>query len=126
MSLTNSARLALLLTIVAVAPAYAHHAVEAFFDQDVEVEVHGVVERWLFRNPHPMLVINATDEAGNVVQWQVHFAPATVLSKRGFSPATFQPGDEVIATGHPSRQPGTHGLENRGITHADGSPVVPR
>ncbi len=70
--------------------------------------------------------MTVTDESGRDVQWQVHFPPATVLAKRGWSAETFQPGDEVIASGHPSRQPGTHGLEYRGVTRGDGGPVVSR
>ena len=50
--------------------------------------------------------------------------PATVLAKRGWTEQTFQPGDPVVATGHPSRAPGTYGLEQRGIERADGSPIV--
>jgi hypothetical protein len=59
------------------------------------------------------------------VQWQVHFAPASLLAKRGWTAATFKAGDQVVATGHPSRQPGTRGLEHRGLRRADGSPIVP-
>jgi hypothetical protein len=95
--------------------ASAHHSVEAFFDQSMEIEVRGTVERWIFRNPHPVLFVVATDADGAEVQWQVHFPPATVLAKRGYSATTFQAGDEVVATGNPSRQPGTHGIEYRGI-----------
>jgi hypothetical protein len=118
----------LLLAAMALmaAAARSHHAVEPFFDQDVDVEVRGIVERWIFRNPHPVLLLTAIDDDGEQVQWQVHFPPATVLAKRGWSAETFRPGDEVVATGHPSRRPGTHGLEYRGITRGDGSPVVPR
>ena len=112
--------------ILAATAGYSHHAVEPFFDQDVDVELHGIVQGWIFRNPHPVLTMNVRDVNGGEVQWQVHFAPATVLSKRGWSAETFQPGDEVVASGHPSRQPGTHGLEHRGITRGDGSPAVPR
>jgi hypothetical protein len=48
-----------------------------------------------------------------------------VLAKRGWTDATFKAGDAVVATGHPSRAPGTYGLEQRSLARADGSPVVP-
>jgi hypothetical protein len=54
----------------------------------------------------------------------VQFAPATVLVKRGWTEQTFKAGDAVVATGHPSRAPGTFGLEHRSIERADGSPIV--
>ncbi len=104
--------------------AAGHHAQAPFFDQERTVEVRGTVLRWVFRNPHPVLEVEAIDAGGAKVVWEVQFAPATVLAKRGWSDVTFKPGDGVVATGHPSRAPGTFGLEHRSIERADGSPVV--
>jgi hypothetical protein len=116
---------ALLAALGAVAaPAYAHHAQAPFFDQERTVEVRGTVVRWIFRNPHPVLEVEALDESGQKVVWAVQFAPATVLVKRGWTEQTFKPGDAVVATGHPSRAAGTYGLEHRGLERADGSPIV--
>lgn len=115
-----------LTTAVLVAgSAMGHHAQAPFFDQERTVEVRGTVLRWVFRNPHPVLEVEAVDATGGKVVWEVQFAPATVLAKRGWTDGTFKPGDAVVATGHPSRAPGTYGLEHRGIERADGSPVVP-
>jgi hypothetical protein len=114
-----------LLAALRAGPVIAHHAQTPFFDQDRTVEVRGTVVRWVFRNPHPVLEVEATDGGGNKTVWEVQFAPATVLAKRGWTEATFKPGDAVVATGHPSRAPGTFGLEHRSIERADGSPVVP-
>jgi hypothetical protein len=83
------------------------------------------VVRWVFRNPHPVLEVETTSAGGEKVVWEVQFAPATVLAKRGWTEQTFKPGDQVVATGHPSRAPGTYGLEQRSIERADGSPIVP-
>jgi hypothetical protein len=80
--------------------------------------------RWYFRNPHPVLEVETTDASGAKIVWEVQFAPATALAKRGWTDQTFKPGDEVVATGHPSRAPGTFGLEHRTLERADGSPVV--
>ena len=116
---------ALLTLLVALAPlAEAHHAQAPFFDQERTVEVRGTVVRWIFRNPHPVLEVEAQNDNGEKVVWAVQFAPATVLAKRGWNDQTFKPGDAVVATGHPSRAAGTYGLEHRGLERADGSPVV--
>jgi hypothetical protein len=106
------------------AAALGHHAQAPFFDQDKTVEVRGTVVRWIFRNPHPVLEVATQNEQGQRIVWAVQFAPATVLAKRGWTEQTFQPGDAVVATGHPSRAPGTYGLEHRTLERADGSPVV--
>jgi hypothetical protein len=104
--------------------ARAHHAQAPFFDQDRTIELRGTVLRWVFRNPHPVLEVETVDAGGQPTVWEVQFAPATVLAKRGWTEQTFQPGDAVVATGHPSRAPGTFGLEHRSIERADGSPIV--
>lgn len=115
---------ALALAFALAAPAYAHHAQAPFFDQERTVEVRGTVVRWIFRNPHPVLEVEVAGAAGEKVVWAVQFAPATVLAKRGWTEATFKPGDAVVATGHPSRAAGTYGLEHRSLERADGSPIV--
>ena len=112
------------LAAALAAPVHAHHAQAPFFDQDRTAEVRGTVVRWIFRNPHPVLEVEAQNDAGEKVVWAVQFAPATVLAKRGWTDQTFNPGDAVIATGHPSRAAGTYGLEHRGLERADGSPIV--
>jgi hypothetical protein len=116
-----------LLTVLFAAsalPIAAHHAQAPFFDQERIVEVRGTVVRWIFRNPHPVLEVEARSDDGTKVVWAVQFAPATVLTKRGWTEQTFKPGDAVVATGHPSRAAGTFGLEHRSLERADGSPIV--
>lgn len=112
------------LALLGSAVASAHHAQAPFFHQDRLVEVRGTVLRWYFRNPHPVLEVEAVDENGTTVVWEVQFAPATVLAKRGWTEQTFVPGDEVVATGHPSKAPGTYGLEQRSVERVDGTPLV--
>ena len=102
---------------------YVHHAQEVFFHQDRTVEVKGVVKKWIFANPHPVLQVDAKDESGRTVQWDIQFAPATVLGKRGWTKETFKPGETIIAKGHPSKAPGTYGMEVGTITRGDGSLV---
>lgn len=104
--------------------AAAHHAQAPFFDQDRTVEVRGTVLRWIFRNPHPVLEVQTMSDGGETVIWEVQFAPATVLAKRGWTEDMFKPGDEVVATGHPSRAAGTYGLEHRSLERADGTPLI--
>ena len=107
------------------APAtLAHHSQAAAFQMDQWVEIEGVVQRWLFRNPHPVLFVEVIAENDEPVTWQIEFPPATVLAKRGWTPETFVPGQEIAARGHPSRAPGTYGMAaGAQITREDGSPV---
>ena len=115
--------LAAAIVVAAGAPGVAHHAQAPFFDQAKTVEIRGVVKSWLFKNPHPVLTVEVKGEDGKSIEWQVQFAPATILGRRGWTVETFQPGQEVVVTGHPSRAPGTFGLEHQKIARADGSPI---
>ena len=71
-----------LLALALSASAAAHHAQAPFFHQDRTVEVRGTVVAWYFRNPHPVLTVEAQDDADQKIVWEVQFAPATVLAKR--------------------------------------------
>ena len=115
--------LAAWVVLASAAPTAAHHAQAPFFDQDKTVEIRGIVKSWIFKNPHPVLTVEVTGSDGKKVDWQVQFAPATVLGRRGWTAETFRPGQEVIVTGHPSRAEGTYGLEHRTITWGDGSAI---
>ena len=68
-----------------------------------------------------MEVIGQNNES---VTWQIEFAPATVLAKRGWNSETFIPGQDIAARGHPSRVEGTYGMAaGAEITREDGSQV---
>ena len=107
-----------------VAVATPHHSQAAAFHMNQWIEIEGVVQRWLFRNPHPVLYLEVIGDDDEPVTWQVEFAPATVLAKRGWNAETFLPGQDIAARGHPSRAEGTYGMAaGAEITREDGSRV---
>ena len=104
--------------------ASAHHSASGFFDQSKTVEVSGVVKQWRFGNPHPLMLLEATDENGQKVDWHFELTgAATLRAKQGWSAKTFSPGEAITAVGNPSRRPDAHLLLVRKITRADGRPV---
>jgi len=105
-------------------PAEAHHAEAPFYDSDKTVEIRGVVTSWVFRNPHPFLHVEVTDDKGVKNDWVLEFVGPVRLIKVGWSAKTFVPGEIVSATGHPSRAPGTFGLSPLQVSRADGT-VIP-
>ncbi len=110
-----------LASLFLTAPLAAHHAQAPFFDQSTEVEIEGVVSRFDFRNPHPVLYVDVTDEAGEVVTWEIQFANATAMRRRGWHKDIIGPGERVRASGHPSWNPETHGMQGAQVIKADGS-----
>ena len=56
--------ISLLLPISLAHQAYGHHSFAASFT-DEKIMREGVVERYVFRNPHVLLYIEATDDSGS-------------------------------------------------------------
>ncbi|HSG64877.1 MAG TPA: DUF6152 family protein [Gammaproteobacteria bacterium] len=101
--------------------AEAHHAQAPFFDQSREVEIEGVVTRFDFRNPHPVLYVDVTNDSGEVEEWQIQFGNATGLRRNGWHKDIIGPGEKIRARGHPSWNPETHGMQGARVVKEDGS-----
>jgi len=111
--------------VLARTPVFAHHNSTPFYDDQKEVETVGTVARFNFRNPHSFLFIDAQDEAGQAVEWEVELGAAVSMRRSGWTPETIKAGDPIRAVGNPSRAPGTHGLCCARLTRPDGSPIRP-
>ena len=109
--------------VVTILPAGAHHSSAPFYDPTKSAEAIGVVERFVFRNPHSFLFINGEDEDGEVVAWEVELGAAVGMRRRGWSPETINAGDSIRAVGQPSRAPGTFGICCAELSRPDGSPI---
>jgi hypothetical protein len=124
LSIVLSALLVAGLIQAFVMPAAAHHSEAPFYDVSKTVEIKGVVTRWTFKNPHPFLYVEVTDDEGVRTEWVVEFVGAARLARIGWSAKTFTPGEVVIASGHPSRAEGTHGISSATVARADGT-IIP-
>lgn len=103
----------------------AHHASAPFYDESKEVEAVGVVQRFVFRNPHSFLYVDAPGEGGETIEWEIEMGAAVSMSRRGWTPDTIKSGDEIRVVGRPSRAPGTTGMCCAELTRPDGSPIRP-
>ena len=104
-------------------PAEAHHNSTPFYDDTQDVEVIGTVLRFNFRNPHSFIFIEAENEAGELVEWEVELGAAVTMSRRGWTRETISAGDQIRAVGNPSRAEGTFGLCCAELTQPDGSEI---
>ena len=82
---------------VTMLPAGAHHSSAPFYDPEKSVEAMGVVERFVFRNPHSFLFINGEDEDGELIEWEVEMGAAVSMRRRGWSPETIGAGRKSMA-----------------------------
>ena len=121
--------LGLLVALVVVGLSHpsvdAHHSSAPFYDAEQEVEVVGGVERFVFRNPHSFLYVEAAGDDGASLVWESEMGASVSMTRRGWTPHTIAVGDEVKVVGQPSRAPGTTGMCCAELTRPDGSPIRP-
>ena len=82
--------------------AQAHHSLSGY-DQGRNVSADGVVEEFLFVNPHPVLMIGVTAPSGVREIWRLEMDNLYELDEIGISRTTFKPGDRVTIVGDPDR-----------------------
>ena len=81
----------------------AHHSQVGLFYPDQTVEITGVVKRVSWRNPHGQIILEVTDEAGNVTEWDAETASISVMRNRGLDGTeAVDVGDRVTIAGAPS------------------------
>jgi Family of unknown function (DUF6152) len=105
------ARLLLMLTMMMVAgglTARAHHSFASTYDEARTVKVEGKLVQFLFRNPHSFVHVMAPDENGEVQRWAIEWGGTGQLGSQGVTRETLRPGDVVVITGNPGRNPADH------------------
>jgi hypothetical protein len=121
--------LAVSTTMLLSVAVTAHHGQAGLFDEARIVELKGTVKSWSFVNPHPMLVLEVTDDKGGKTDWDVYFGPpgAPIMRRNGYTAETFKKGETLTVKGHPATGAGLRGVDIWGkgvsVTRADGSPV---
>jgi thiamine monophosphate kinase len=107
--------LTLLGALLAAAPIYAHHSFSATYFEDKVDTIEGDLVQFLFRNPHSFVHVMGPDQNGQMQRWAVEWAAGLQLSGQGLTRETLKPGDHVIITGNPGRNPADHRLRMRSI-----------
>lgn len=82
--------------------ALAHHS-RSNFDLDSTVEIQGTVREFSWRNPHAYVVVEGKKGDGPVEEWTFELNSTPVLKRFGWTPATLEVGDRVVARGNPDR-----------------------
>jgi Family of unknown function (DUF6152) len=86
-----------------VVPAHSHHSISSVYDSSRRATVDGIVAQFLLVNPHPFLLIDVKDAAGQVQRWRLEMDNRRELADIGVTPNTFKPGDRVVVTGSLAR-----------------------
>ena len=91
-----------LALVLAADRGSAHHSFLASFVED-EIVREGVVNRFIFRNPHVVIYMDVADGDGAVTEWMVEGRAATGLRNAGWNDETIQAGEHVRITGMAGR-----------------------
>ena len=104
--------------------AGAHHST-AIYDSENPIELQGRVVEWQFTNPHTFIILAVEDDDGEEVIWSLEGQNTSLMYRRGYTPQSLQPGDEILVTVRPLHS-GAPGGNYSDIRNPDGSRFDPR
>ena len=79
-------------------PLSAHHST-SMYNMATPTTVTGVVKRFEWTNPHAFIYLEATNEKGEKVEWEIEMMSLNHLKSYGWSRNTVKPGDVISCTG---------------------------
>jgi hypothetical protein len=104
-----------LILLVAIAAsmvgtrAYAHHSFAATYFVDQEITVEGTLTQFMYRNPHSFVKVEVPDpKGGPVTVYSVEWGGGAQLTQEHVTRDTLKPGDHVVVSGNPGRDPSEH------------------
>ena len=103
--------------------AYAHHSFAAtyFVDQEITVEEDNSSQGFYTATLTPFVKVDVPDGKGGVQTWAVEWGGGAQLTQDHVTRDTLKPGDHVIVTGNPGRDPSEHRIRLHKIVRpADG------
>ena len=108
----------------AAAPAFSHHSA-AMFDASKTVEHKGTVKRFLWVNPHSLLVVSVPDSRGGIEEYSYEANGPGYLVRNGWKRESLKPGDEITVLSNPliDGRPGGNLVE---VTLPDGRKLSAR
>lgn len=101
----------------------AHHSTN-MFDSDNPIELAGTVVEWQFSNPHTFIILSVMDDEGEETIWSLEGSSPNGLYRRGWTPDSLQPGDQIIVNVRPLRS-GAPGGNFNTLRWEDGTPFDP-
>ena len=89
----------------------------------VSAKLEAKLVQFIFRNPHAYVSIEVPDEKGVMQRWAVEWGGAGQLGGQGVTRETLKPGDIVVITGNPGRDPSEHRIRLLTIRRQNGEPL---
>jgi DNA/RNA endonuclease YhcR with UshA esterase domain len=111
------------LIVIGVTKASAHHSFAVHYDSEKTRVVEGIAQSFRFTNPHGILLLEVTNDEGEVETWTIETTSPSAMRRRGWSQDMIKPGDRVRVDGYVSRD-GSRLMRIRSVTRPDGTPLA--
>lgn len=112
---------ALVVGLLAVCgPLFAHHGNVAYDESKIVVLKQATVTRFIWANPHNLILFDMKDNKGNITHWSVEGGSPSALSNIGWTRNSLQPGDVITVYLHQSKLGSPAGRLNK-IVRSDGT-----
>lgn len=105
--------------LLAVAPAWAHHAFQAEYDEKKPIHLVGKVTEMEWINPHSWIHLDVTGPDGKVTNWMVECGSPNIMLRRGFTKRTLEAGTEIEVQGYQAKS-GENKANGGSVTFKDG------
>ncbi len=106
--------------LLGVSATQAHHSFAAIYDPQKPVKVSGKVTSLEWLNPHARFNLDVKNDSGGVDNWECELASPNGLMRIGWTRKSLVAGDVITVEGFAARD-GTHRLNTRTVTRADGT-----
>jgi Family of unknown function (DUF6152) len=101
-------------------PLLAHHGSASYKTDKVVVIKQATVTKFLWANPHTMLLFDVKDEKGNVSHWAGEAGSPSAIRPLGWNKNSLQPGEVITVHLYPSKFESNVGRLDK-IVLADGT-----
>jgi hypothetical protein len=107
--------------IVTSVPVHGHHSFAPYYAADRTISIEGEIAEFDYRNPHVWVYVLVRERGDEVRKIGAEWINPGGLNQQGVTKGTLRPGDRVIITGSPSRDPAEDKMLLRAIERpADG------
>ena len=109
----------LMVALLTAAPAWAHHAFAAEFDQTRPLKLKGTVVKWEVTNPHSWIYMDVKGDDGKTITWMIEGGSPNNLYRLGFTKDSLPPGAEIVVEGYQAKDRSTRAV-GKNVTFSDG------
>ena len=83
----------------------AHHSTAVNFNRNSEISVEGVITEYRFQNPHVQILLDVTNDDGEVERWMVEMSAKNQLLRSGWKGDEFVVGTRITVFGSEGYRP---------------------